>query len=96
LIADIDIDDDLQTSTRLLEVLGSSKKSQQAASDPLTGDLAPPSLSSVKKLNELATAKLAENLRRTASGEAGWDGYAQAELAAARVLLDRDMPKIQR
>lgn len=71
-------------------------KPQQASSDPLAGDLAPPSLASVQRLNELATAKLGEILRRSSAGEKGWDGYSQAELIAARELLDRDTQKIQR
>lgn len=62
----------------------------------MTGDLAPPSIDSVKKLSELATSKLAEITRRSASGEKGWDGYSEAELIAARELLDRDTQKIAR
>ena len=74
----------------------SNKKSQQSSADPVTGDLAPPSLASVKKLNEIATSKLAEITRRSSSGEKGWDGYSEAELIAARELLDRDTQKIER
>ncbi|CAK4029482.1 TPR repeat oca3 [Lecanosticta acicola] len=84
------------TTNRLLDALSSTKKSQQVSSDPATGDLAPPSIESVTKLNELATAKLAEIVRRSASGEKGWDGYSPSELIAARELLDRDTQKIQR
>ena len=65
-------------------------------SDPLAGDLAPPSIENVRKLNELATAKLAEIVRRSTSGEKGWDGYNAAEIAAARALLDKDVQKIAR
>lgn len=50
----------------------------------------------MKKLNELATAKLAEIVRRSTSGEKGWDGYNAAEIAAARALLDKDVQKIAR
>lgn len=80
----------------MLDALPNVKKSQQVSSDPATGDLAPPSIEAVTKLNELATAKLAEIVRRSAAGEEGWDGYSQSELIAARELLDRDTQKIQR
>ena len=85
-----------QTSTRLLDVLSTSKKSQQSSSDPVTGDLALPTVESVKKLNELATSKLAEIVREGSSGEKGWDGYSESELIAARELLDRHTQKIER
>lgn len=81
---------------RLLEALSTSKKSQQSSADPVTGDLAPPSISSVKKLNEAATAKLGEIVRRSSSGERGWDGYSESELIAARELLERGTQKIER
>ncbi|KAK3715716.1 Inositol phosphatase SIW14 [Vermiconidia calcicola] len=81
---------------RLLEVLSNTKKSQQSSADPVNGDLAPPSISSVKKLNEAATAKLGEIVRRSSSGERGWDGYSESELIAARELLERGTQKIER
>ena len=62
----------------------------------MTGDLAPPTVESVKDLNALATSKLAEIVRRSSSGERGWDGYSQSELIVARELLDRDAKKIER
>ncbi|WPH01157.1 Hypothetical protein R9X50_00399200 [Acrodontium crateriforme] len=74
-------------TTQLLTSLPTQKKSQQS-------DLPP--IASVQKLNELATAKLANILRRSSSGEKGWDGYSAAELAAVRQLLDKDTQKIQR
>lgn len=84
------------TTTRLLEALSSTKKSHTAASDPVTGELAPPTIEAVTKLNEVATAKLAEIVRKGTAGEKGWDGYNASELAAARELLDQDTQKIQR
>ena len=86
----------MQTTNRLLEALASSKKSQQASSDPLTGDLAPPTVASVTKLNEMATAKLAEIVRRCSSEDRQYDGYSESEIKAARELLDKDAQKIQR
>lgn len=49
-----------------------------------------PSSTKVEKLNELATKKLAEIVRRSSTSESGWDGYGEAEVIAARELLDRD------
>lgn len=84
------------TTGRLLQALEGAKKSQLTVSDPTTGDLPPPSLASVKKLNELATAKLAEIVRRSSAGEKGWDGYNVVELKAAKEALHRDTEKIER
>jgi hypothetical protein len=53
-------------------------------------DTAPPKLQSVKKLEELATSKLAEAVRQYSSGNKNWSGFDEAEIIAARELLDRD------
>ncbi len=50
----------------------------------------PPDVKKVELLNQIATAKLSEIVRRSVSGEKGWQGYDSAELIAARELLDRD------
>jgi hypothetical protein len=50
----------------------------------------------VERLNELATAKLSEIVRRNTSGEAGWEGYEKAEIIAAQELLNRDAAPITR
>jgi len=50
----------------------------------------PPDVKTVQLLNQNATAKLSEIVRRSVSGEKGWQGYDSAELIAARALLDRD------
>ncbi|KAH0070563.1 tetratricopeptide repeat domain-containing protein, partial [Aureobasidium melanogenum] len=86
------------TSQRLLEVLSKSggKPPKAQSSDATVGDLPPPSVASVEKLRELSTKKLSEIVRRSMSGERGWDGYDQAELIAARELLDRDTQTVQR
>lgn len=85
-----------QTTTRLLQAMSKSSKPSPASSDVPGGDLAPPTLVSVQKLNEIATSKLAEILRRSSASEKGWDGYAHSELIAARELLDRDIKSIER
>lgn len=54
------------------------------------------SLKTIQSLNQLATAKLSEIVRRSVAREAGWEGYDAAELIAARELLDRDAVKTVR
>ena len=62
--------------------------SEASAKRPSTDDteVAPPKLESVKKLEELATRKLAEIVRQFG---AGGTAYEEAEVIAARELLDR-------
>ncbi|KAF2237639.1 TPR-like protein [Viridothelium virens] len=87
----------LKLSTKkLLDVYPKSSKQSQAVSDPATGDLAPPTLRSIQRLHELATGKLGEMVRRGSVGERGWNDYDEAELIAARELLDRDTQPIER
>ncbi|RDW68503.1 hypothetical protein BP5796_09160 [Coleophoma crateriformis] len=77
------------TSSKLLS--SSSQSSKQSKSDT-----APLPTSTVERLNELATAKLSEIVRRSAGGEKGWTGYDQAEVIAAQALLDQDKVSITR
>ena len=80
-----------QSTNRLIPLLSSSKS--QKTSD---SELPPPSLKTVEKLNEVATAKLSEIVRRSKSGERNWDGYSEAELIAAQELLNRDAQNVAR
>lgn len=82
----------MQTSEKLLEI---TRKPQKGAAD-VSGDLAPPPPPALESLSELATSKLAEIVRRGTAGETGWDGYDEAELIAAKELLNRDTQKLQR
>ncbi len=50
----------------------------------------------MERLNETATAKLSEIVRRSVGGEAGWEGYDEAEVIAAKALLNSDAEKITR
>ncbi|OCL08949.1 hypothetical protein AOQ84DRAFT_221365 [Glonium stellatum] len=84
------------TTKRLLTLLPEHTKPTSASTDPIFGDLAPPSVSTVQKLHELATSKLAEIVRRGSAKEPGWGGYDEAELVAARELLAKDAQKIER
>jgi ER membrane protein complex subunit 2 len=55
-----------------------------------------PDPKTVELLNQNATEKLSEIVRRSVNGEKGWQGYDSAELIAARELLDRDASSIVR
>jgi len=84
-----------QSTNLIIETFNKSSKPAKAPSD-FPGDLPPPSLESVQKLNQKATAKLSEIVRRGAAAEKGWDGYDAAELQAARELVAQDAQTIQR
>ncbi|KAI0540988.1 tetratricopeptide [Xylaria digitata] len=47
-----------------------------------------PASSTLQRLDEAATEKLAEIVRRNSAGEKDWQGYAEAEIEAARALLE--------
>lgn len=75
-----------QTSGKLLSLLPQmSRQSRPEDGSSL------PDIKNLQLLNQNATAKLSEIVRRSASGEKGWQGYDSAELIAARELLDRDV-----
>jgi len=80
------------TSTRLLKTLPQAA-SRQSKSD---SGLPPLDLKTVERLNETATAKLSEIVRRSVSGEEGWEGYDTAEVIAAKELLNRESRTITR
>ncbi|KAK4242515.1 TPR repeat protein oca3 [Achaetomium macrosporum] len=49
-----------------------------------------PDTNTIERLNELATAKLAEIVRHSTAHDRGWRGYNEAEIAAAQELLSED------
>ncbi|KAK4669447.1 Inositol phosphatase SIW14 [Podospora pseudopauciseta] len=55
-------------------------------------DFSLPDSNTIERLNELATAKLAEIVRHSSAQDRGWRGYDAAEVAAARELLSEDAP----
>ena len=55
-----------------------------------------PDTKTVQLLNQKATEKLHDILRRCAGGEQGWQGYDSAELIAVREILDRDATPVTR
>ena len=76
----------MQSTSRLMSNYPKANKKQK--DDDL--DLPLPGIQTLQKLNQLATAKLAEIVRRGVAREAGWEGYDSAELIAAQALLDLD------
>lgn len=52
------------------------------------GEFSLPETAKLQALDELATKKLAEIVRRSSAGEKEWQGYDAAEVEAARRLLD--------
>ena len=65
---------------------------KQAGSD----EFALPDTATVERLNELATGKLSEIVRRNGAQERKWRGYDQAEIAAARELLSKEQVEVKR
>ncbi|KAI0012848.1 tetratricopeptide [Xylariaceae sp. FL0662B] len=61
------------------------RTSKQTDSDGFTV----PSAEILRKLDEVATEKLSEIVRRSSAGEKGWQGYDEAEVRAARELLQK-------
>ncbi|KAI0129297.1 tetratricopeptide [Hypoxylon sp. NC0597] len=66
--------------------------SNKAASDGFSI----PDSTTLSKLDEMATEKLAEIVRRSSAGEKGWQGYDEAEIKATRELLENDSSAIVR
>lgn len=58
--------------------------------------MAIPPKETLEALNEKATKKLAEIVRRHGAGEPLWQGYDEAEVAAARELLSQNEAKVVR
>jgi hypothetical protein len=76
-------------ASKVNSVLSESSSNKRNTQEDDT-DIPLPSLATVKKLEEIATSKLAGIVRHYKSGRKGWTGYDEAEIIAARELLDRD------
>ena len=84
-----------QTSSRLLQLI--SRKRENTPALGASGlDSTQPSLATVQKLNQQATAKLSEVVRKSFPGDKAGYSYDQAEVIAARELLDRDKQFVER
>ncbi|KAF2749482.1 protein prenylyltransferase [Sporormia fimetaria CBS 119925] len=68
----------------------SNSAKKRAAENGDDDDVPPPKLQTVKRLEELATEKLAEIVRNYNAGKKGWTGYQEVEVLAAKELLDKD------
>ncbi|CZS89678.1 related to kinetoplast-associated protein KAP [Rhynchosporium agropyri] len=79
------------TTNRILA--NQSPISRQSKAD---AGLPTPNIKTVERLNEVATAKLSEIVRRNVGNEAGWGGYDKAEVIAAKALLDLEIAKLTR
>ncbi|KAI4599905.1 hypothetical protein KJ359_001641 [Pestalotiopsis sp. 9143b] len=67
------------------------------AAKPSNDDNFPsPDAATLRRLDELATGKLAEITRRFAAGEKGWQGYDEAEIVAAKALLEEESGTVTR
>lgn len=55
-----------------------------------SGDFSFPSTATIEKLDEKATEKLSEIVRRGTANEKGWSGYDETELTAAQELLSEE------
>ncbi|KAH7318746.1 hypothetical protein B0I35DRAFT_250966 [Stachybotrys elegans] len=55
-----------------------------------------PDTATLEKLNQLATAKLGEMVRRNTAQEAGWQGYDASEITAAQELLAKSSSSVVR
>ena len=78
------------TTTELQKALSRSTSNKDTADD----DFQRPPIATVQKLDELATSRLAEIIRRYSTSEQGWTGYDEAEIVAARALLEKNTPTI--
>ncbi|OTA61121.1 tetratricopeptide [Hypoxylon sp. EC38] len=71
--------------------------SQKVSSNKTASDgFSIPDSTTLSKLDEMATEKLAEIVRRSSAGEKGWQGYDEAEIKATRELLENDSSAIVR
>ncbi|CAE7176932.1 hypothetical protein CFE70_005594 [Pyrenophora teres f. teres 0-1] len=77
-------------SAKLNSLLSDSASAPSKRNAQEDEDVAIPSSHMVKKLEELATNKLAEMVRQFKSGNKSWQGFDEADIIAARELLDRN------
>ncbi|KAH0558807.1 hypothetical protein GP486_004552 [Trichoglossum hirsutum] len=83
-------------SGRLLPLLSKNHNGASTSGGAESGSNLQFSLATVQKLNQLATAKLSEIVRKSSAGDWAEYGYGRAEVIAARELLDRDKQPMER
>jgi ER membrane protein complex subunit 2 len=74
-------------------LLGDSAKGKKQSD---AEDFALPERKTIEKLNQSATDKLAEIVRRYSANERLWQGYNANEVAAARELLSKSSSELVR
>ena len=80
----------VKSTTTKLKRLQGLEASHVATRNSVEEEWSPPSIATVQHLNEVATVKLAEIIRKASTQTTGWQGYDESEIIAARELLDRD------
>lgn len=80
-----------QTSGRLLKSLSHGSRPSKSGTS-----LSLPDVKTVERLNEIATSKLSEIVRKFVANESGYQGYDSAEIIAAHELLNRESASIIR
>lgn len=76
-------------AAKLLPLVTDAQASSKKRGEQDDDDVPIPSLSSVQKLDEIATKKLGEIIRDHANSKKGQSGYDEAEIIAAKELLNR-------
>lgn len=76
-------------ASRLIPLLSDTQVSSKKRGEQDDDDVPIPSLASVQKLDEIATSKLGEFIRDFGSKKKGQSGYDEAEIIAAKELLNR-------
>ncbi|CAI4210462.1 unnamed protein product [Parascedosporium putredinis] len=81
-----------QVTEALLHDPKALKPSKQADEEGMSV----PSKATLEALNQQATAKLSEIVRRCSAGDTHWQGYAEAEIEAVKQLLTKDEAQVVR
>lgn len=79
----------------MLQVTSKALKEPAFTSKPIDQEsFSFPARVTLEKLDEKATEKLSEIVRRNGAKEKGWRGYEESEVAAARDLLSREVANV--
>ena len=83
-----------KVTSKLLQSHPQASRTTSTIGSGTAGLISPPLRAKDQKLNELATSKLADIVAHYAAGDAGWQGYKESEVIAARQLLDLESQPI--
>jgi len=76
------------------QILKDTDKAKKGKTDPEVFQM--PEQKTIERLNQAATDKLAEIVRRNTAGEPGWQGYKKDEVDAAKELIAKSTAEIER